>query len=81
MIFFLSDMPSPVDPADFSKLRSVEPINDDPNAAPPSTWDKMKQNFSLLVQVTKSKPISETVCMKEAFIFGIKKNNSFRRFH
>ncbi|CAF1586964.1 unnamed protein product [Adineta steineri] len=59
------------DPADFSKFRSVEPINTDPNLAPASTWDKLKQNFGMFVEVSKNRPLSETLCLKEALIFGI----------
>ncbi|CAF3779340.1 unnamed protein product [Rotaria sordida] len=64
-------MTSPTDPKDFSKLRSVAPINTDPNAAPATVWDKIKHNFAMFVEVSKNRPISETLCLKEALIFGI----------
>ncbi|CAF1034730.1 unnamed protein product [Rotaria sp. Silwood1] len=64
-------MAPPIDPADFSKLRSVEPINTDPNAPPATVWDKIKQNFSMFREVSKNRPLSETLCLKEALIFGI----------
>ncbi|CAF2600162.1 unnamed protein product [Rotaria sp. Silwood2] len=64
-------MTPPNDPADFSKLRSVEPMNTDPNAPQGTTWDKMKQSVSMLVEVSKNRPIGETLCLKEALIFGI----------
>lgn len=63
-------MPPTNDPADFSKFRSVEPINTDPNAAPATVWEKIRHNFGLLVEVTKTKPIGETLCLKEALILG-----------
>ena len=63
-------MPLPNDPGDLSKLRSIEPINTDPDAPKPTTWDKIKHNFSMLVQISKNRPLSEITCLKEAFIFG-----------
>ncbi|CAF4248212.1 unnamed protein product, partial [Rotaria sordida] len=63
-------MTSPTDPKDFSKLRSIAPINTDPNAAPATVWDRIKQNFAMFVEVSKNRPISETLCLKEALIFG-----------
>ena len=58
------------DPADFSKLRSVQPVNSDPDAPPAGVWQKVKHTLSMLVEVTKNKPVSETMCMKEALILG-----------
>ncbi|CAF4379000.1 unnamed protein product, partial [Rotaria sordida] len=63
-------MASPTDPKDLSKLRSVAPINNDPNASPETIWDKIKYNFSVLVEISKNRPIGETLCLKEALIFG-----------
>ncbi|CAF3975314.1 unnamed protein product [Rotaria sordida] len=65
-----TDMASPTDPKDLSKLRSVAPINNDPNASPATIWDKRKYNFSILVEISKNRPICETLCLKEALIFG-----------
>lgn len=69
-------MSNPNDPADFSKLRSIEPNNIDPNLAPPTAWEQIRRNFSLLIEVTKAKPVGETLCLKEAFILG-KKRGTF----
>jgi hypothetical protein len=70
-VIFISDMaPPPTDPADYSKFRSVEPINTDPDAPPPTTWEKLRRNFDMFVEVSKNRPIGETVCLKEAFILG-----------
>ena len=63
-------MTKPLDPADFSKLRSVEPMNTDPNALPPTTGEQMKQNIQMFMEVSKNRPLSETLCLKEALIFG-----------
>ncbi|CAF4215197.1 unnamed protein product, partial [Rotaria sordida] len=52
------------------ELRSVAPINNDPNASPATIWDKIKYNFSVLVEISKNRPIGETLCLKEALIFG-----------
>ena len=69
-------MSKPVDPADFAKFRSVEPMITDPNAAPPTAGEQMKQNLRMLVDVTKNRPLSETLCLKEALIFGKRTNLS-----
>ena len=66
----ISDMAPTNDPADFSKLRSVEPINTDPDAPPPTLWERMKNNIAMLLEVSRTKPIGETLCIREAFIFG-----------
>lgn len=58
------------DPTDLSNLRSVEPINSDQNAPPPTAWEKIRHNFGLLAEVSKNRPIGETLCLKEALIFG-----------
>jgi hypothetical protein len=69
-VIFISDMAPPTDPADFSKLRSIEPINIDPDAPPPTFSERMKRNFDMFVEVSKNRPLSQTVCLKEALIFG-----------
>lgn len=63
-------MSKPLDPADFSKLRSVEPMITDPNALPPTAGEQMKQNMQMFMEVSKHRPLSETLCLKEALIFG-----------
>ncbi len=68
-------MAPPTDPADFSKFRSVEPINTDPDAPPPTTWEKIRRNFDMFIEVSKNRPLGETLCLKEAFIFGNEKSN------
>lgn len=71
IVILISDMaPPPPDPADFSKFRSVEPINTDPNAPPITTGEKLKRNFDMFVEVSKNRPLGETLCLKEALIFG-----------
>lgn len=55
---------------DLSKLRSAEPINTDPNAAPLTTSEKLKHNLDLFKEVSKNRPIGEILCFKEALIFG-----------
>jgi hypothetical protein len=67
-------MAPPTDPEDFSKLRTVEPINTDPNAPPPTIWGRIKHNFDMFIEVSKNRPIGETLCLKEALIFGKYKN-------
>ncbi|CAF1380573.1 unnamed protein product [Rotaria magnacalcarata] len=64
-------MAPPMDPSDFSKLRTVEPISSDPNIAPATTWEKFKQAFGMFIEVSKNRPISETVCLREALVLGI----------
>jgi hypothetical protein len=63
-------MAPPTDPSDFSKLRTVEPINTDPDAPPLTVWDKIKRNFGMFVEVSKNRPIGEIVCLREALILG-----------
>jgi hypothetical protein len=63
-------MAPPTDTSDFSKLRSVKPIDTDPNAPPPTFWERMKHNFGMFVEVSKNRPLSETLCLKEALILG-----------
>ncbi len=63
------------DPTDFSNLRTIEPINTDPNASPVTTSEKLKRNVDMFIEVSKNRPIGEIVCLKEAMIFG--KRNSF----
>ena len=55
---------------DLSKLRSVEPINTDPNAAPLTTSEKLKHNLDMFKEVSKNRPLGEILCFKEALIFG-----------
>ncbi|CAF1428835.1 unnamed protein product, partial [Rotaria sordida] len=38
----------------------------DPNAPPATVWDKLKQNFSMFIEISKNRPIRETLCLKEA---------------
>ncbi|CAF1328496.1 unnamed protein product [Rotaria sordida] len=38
----------------------------DPNAPPATVGDKLKQNFSMFIEISKNRPISETLCLKEA---------------
>jgi hypothetical protein len=66
-------MAPPIDPGDFSKLRTIEPINTDPDSPPATTWEKIKRNFNMFVEVSKNRPIGETLCLKEALIFGKQK--------
>jgi hypothetical protein len=66
----ISDMTPPIDPTDFSKFRSVQPNEVNTDGHQRTAWEQIKNNFSMLVEVTKNKPIGETLCMKEALIFG-----------
>jgi hypothetical protein len=58
------------DSTDFSKLRSIEPINTDPNTPPTTASERIKRNFNMFVEVSKNRPIGEILCLKEALIFG-----------
>ena len=66
-------MAPPTDPADFSKFRSVQPINTDPDAPPATTSEKIRRNFDMFMEVSKNRPLGETLCLKEALILGNKK--------
>ena len=68
-------MTSKNDPADFSKLKSVQPINTDPDAPPTTAWQQMKHNYNMLAEVSKNRPLGEVLCLKEALIFGKKNKN------
>lgn len=68
--FLFLDMTSKNDPADFSKLKSVQPINTDPNAPPLTAWQQMKHNYEMFAEVSKNRPLGEILCLKEALIFG-----------
>ena len=69
-ISLISDMAPTTDPTDFSKLRSIKPINNDPDAPPPTFWERMKHNFNMFMEVSKNRPLGETLCLKEALILG-----------
>ncbi|CAF0729900.1 unnamed protein product [Didymodactylos carnosus] len=49
-------------------LRTIEPI--DPGSKQ-TRWDAIKNDVNMFKEVWKAKPMSETLCMKEAFILGI----------
>jgi len=63
-------MAPPTDSTDFSKLRSVEPMNTDPNTPPATASERIKRNFDMFVEVSKNRPLGEILCLKEALIFG-----------
>ncbi|CAF1425982.1 unnamed protein product [Rotaria sordida] len=43
----------------------------DPNAPPATVGDKLKQNFSMFIEISKNRPISGTLCLKEASIISL----------